>query len=70
MELKLAKAEIYEPRKLPELQAKQAQLKAERLTLLREMDIEEWQLVPQYACKKCSDTGFLATGAACDCYRK
>ncbi len=70
MELKLAKAEIYEPRKLPELQAKQSQLKAERLSLLREMDIEEWQLAPQYACKKCSDTGFLKTGAACDCYRK
>ncbi|MBQ8375036.1 MAG: DnaD domain protein [Clostridia bacterium] len=70
MNMELAKAEIYAPQTLGALQEKQAAMQAEREAILREMGIEEWQLKPQYACKKCSDTGFLKSGAACDCYRK
>lgn len=68
MEIALAKAEVFEPQKLPELTDKKEALTKERKELLKELGIAEKQLVPQYKCKKCSDTGFLPSGAACDCY--
>ncbi len=69
MEISLAKAEVFEPEKLPSLKEKQGELIAERETLLAEMRIQEEQLLPQYECKKCKDTGFLPSGAPCDCYK-
>ncbi|MBQ8295362.1 MAG: DnaD domain protein [Clostridia bacterium] len=68
MELALAKAEVFEPTKLPALQQEKAALIAERKALLGTMGIEETQLLPQFACARCSDTGFLPSGVACDCY--
>ena len=41
----------------------------ERKGILSDLGISEMQLVPQYSCKKCSDTGFLPSGTACDCYK-
>ena len=35
---------------------------------LAKMGIEEKELVPQWHCTKCSDTGFLPDGRPCDCY--
>ena len=35
---------------------------------LAKMGIEEKELVPQWHCTKCSDTGFLPNGRPCDCY--
>ncbi|MBO5363146.1 MAG: DnaD domain protein [Clostridia bacterium] len=70
MNMELAKAEIYSPDTLPALQLKQAELVAERTQVLKALGIEEWQLLPQYECKKCSDSGFLKSGKACDCYKK
>ncbi|MBQ8319414.1 MAG: DnaD domain protein [Clostridia bacterium] len=70
MELSLAKAEIYDPSTLPKLINEQKSMQTERKTILQGMGIEEWQLTPQYACKKCEDTGFLKSGAACGCYEK
>jgi len=67
--MELAKAEIFQPDTLPTLKAKQTELVAERLQILSAMGIEEWQLLPQYECKKCSDSGFMADGKACDCYK-
>ena len=32
------------------------------------LHLTESDLKPKYACKKCSDTGFLPTGRPCDCY--
>ncbi len=69
MNMELAKAEIFQPDTLPTLKAKQTELVAERLQILSAMGIEEWQLLPQYECKKCSDSGFMADGKACDCYK-
>lgn len=70
MEISLAKAEIFEPKRLPDLQLEKQALTAERKELLKEMGLTESKLVPQYACKKCSDTGYTKTGTACDCYKK
>ncbi len=69
MEISLAKAEVFEPKKLPELKEWQASLLAEKVLLLSSMNITPEQLLPQYACEKCKDTGFLPNGVACDCYK-
>ncbi len=69
MQFELAKAEVFEPTKLPALKDRQAALLSERKSILTGMGIEESQLLPQYACAKCEDTGFLQNGAACGCYK-
>ncbi len=70
MEISLAKAEVFKPETLPALQREKLDLLENRKAVLRELGIDERSLVPQYACKKCSDTGFLPDGKACDCYHK
>ena len=69
MEISLAKAEVFEPTKLPLLTRQKAELLRERRDILDGLGIHEEELVPQYECGKCSDTGFLPSGAACDCYK-
>ena len=69
MEISLAKAEVFEPKKLPALLERKKALLAERRELLAEMGMKEIDLAPKFSCKKCSDTGFLANGTACDCYK-
>lgn len=69
MEISLAKAEVFEPQKLPALQARKTALLDERKNVLMSLGINEEDLKPQFACKKCSDTGFLPQGTACDCYK-
>ena len=69
MEIALAKAEVFEPSKLPALTEEKASLLQERRALLQTLGIEEWQLQTQYACTQCSDTGFLPSGVACNCYK-
>ena len=68
MEYELARAEISAPEKLPALQAEKRALLKERSDILKGMNLTETMLSPQYKCKKCSDTGFLSDGTACDCY--
>lgn len=68
MEFELAKAEISSPQSLPALQEEKKGLLAERNAILKEMQLTERMLTPQYKCQKCSDTGFLPSGTACDCY--
>ena len=70
MEISLAKAEVFEPQKLPALTAQKTALLQERGEILSGLGISEKDLLPQYTCKKCSDTGFLKSGKACDCYAK
>lgn len=70
MEISLAKAEVFHPENLPALEKEKAELLAKRKAVLQELGIDERALVPQYVCKKCSDTGFLPDGKACDCYKK
>ena len=69
MQLRLAKAEISGDGSLPTLQAEESALIARKKEILKRLGLTEAQLTPQYACKKCSDTGFLPSGKACDCYK-
>ena len=69
MEIALAKAEVFEPAKLPALKAQKKALLTERKEILSGLGIEEMQLLPQFSCKRCSDTGFLPDGTACSCYK-
>lgn len=69
MEIALAKAEVFEPMTLPALTEKKAGLLRERRNILDGMGIHEEDLLPQYTCTKCSDTGFLPSGVACNCYK-
>ena len=69
MEIALAKAEVFEPAKLPSLEKEKFELLSERKTILQTLKINEEDLSPQFVCKRCSDTGFLPSGAACDCYK-
>ncbi len=70
MEISLAKAEVFEPKTLPALKEEKSLLLAERKELLKEIGLTERDLLPQYTCKKCMDTGFTKAGTACDCYKK
>ncbi len=69
MEIALAKAEVFEPKTLPALTEKKAALLRERRSILEVLHIQEEDLLPQYTCEKCSDTGFLPSGVACNCYK-
>ena len=68
MEIALAKAEVFSPDNLPALKSQKRDLLTERKSILLELGIEEQELLPQFSCKKCSDTGFLPNGSACNCY--
>ncbi|MBQ7369362.1 MAG: DnaD domain protein [Clostridia bacterium] len=70
MEITLAKAEVFEPNKLPALETEKQELIKTRFAILKELGIKDEDLKPQYECKKCSDTGFLPNGTACNCYDK
>lgn len=67
-ERRAARAEAFGAKNLSELQEDIVKLKARKSALLSGMDMSESDLRPQYRCKKCSDTGFLPNGRACDCY--
>ena len=69
MEISLAKAEVFEPTKLPLLQKEKAELLQKRKAILEKLGIAESDLTPKFTCVKCSDTGFLPSGKACDCYK-
>ena len=68
MEIALAKAEVFEPKQLPLLEEQKSALLVERSKILQGLGITEAELSPQFSCRKCSDTGFLKSGAACNCY--
>jgi SOS response regulatory protein OraA/RecX len=70
MELDLAKAEMFRPEILPSLLEEKTGLLQERKGILRNLGLSEEDLLPKFTCKKCSDTGFLKNGKACDCYQK
>ena len=70
MEISLAKAEVFEPNKLPALLEKKNSLLQTRKRLLDEMGIREEDLTPRFQCAKCLDSGFLKSGVACDCYKR
>lgn len=68
-EIDLAKAEVFRQEQLPSLQERKRVLTQKRKALLQTIGLTEEALSPQFACKKCSDSGFLKNGVACDCYK-
>lgn len=70
MEIDLAKAEIFDIASLAKLQEEKEALLKKRREFLASVNLTEADLAPVYHCKKCSDTGFMKNGAACDCYTK
>ena len=68
-ELALAKAEAQGSDNVSSLRSTLNEIKAQRLKALQAVGITEKDLLPAYTCKKCSDTGFMADGRMCDCYR-
>ena len=69
LEIELAKAEFFAPERLPALEEKKKSLFKERKGVLEGLGILEEDLTVKCTCKKCSDTGFLPSGKACDCYK-
>lgn len=68
LEIELARAEVYNLGTLDDLKQKQEQLLSERASVLRKLGIKESDFTPTFKCEKCSDTGYLPSGVACDCY--
>ena len=64
------RAEAEFPERKEELEREFLAARHKRASLLREMGLKETDLVPVYTCSRCQDTGFLADGTACPCYRE
>lgn len=69
-EIELARAEVFAPETAREIRAKIDAARKERLNALARLNLTEEDLQPAFKCKKCSDTGYLPDGRACDCYKK
>lgn len=70
LELEHAKAELYEPEKVKEIELEQDAREFERAQALLLAGLTEADLLPVWSCARCSDTGYLPSGAACDCFSK
>ena len=70
LEIERAKAELYEPEKVGEIEREQEAREEERKRALLLAGVTEADLLPVWNCARCSDTGFLSSGAVCDCYEK
>lgn len=69
MEIQIAKAGLYAPITLPDLEARKKALLAEREQVLRSIGLTSADLEPKCRCQKCQDTGFLPNGKACRCWQ-
>lgn len=68
-EREAAKAEAFgREDTLPALQEKAESLRAKKAEALARLGLSEEDLIPRYACPRCSDTGFTPDGRACTCY--
>ena len=67
-ELELSRAEVHHSDKVPELRRVLEDFKERHKNALRLVGLTENDLLPNYECKKCSDTGFMKDGRMCDCY--
>lgn len=68
IQLRLAKATLYDKESLPALEIAHENMLRRRRELLASMGFTEEDLKPKYHCDKCNDTGFTADGRSCDCY--
>lgn len=67
-EIELAKAEVFSPDSAQLIREKLGLQKKARTDALKRLGLTDSDLLPKYACPKCSDTGFLPDGKICDCY--
>ena len=67
-EIELARAEVFSPDRAESLRRELQEWQQKRKRALTRLSLTEASLQPEYRCKKCSDTGFLPDGRACDCY--
>ena len=68
-EIALAKAEIFSPAEVPAIQNRIQSARAAMENALARLGLSEADFTPKFVCPKCSDTGFLENGKACDCYK-
>lgn len=69
-EIELTRAEEYgTAEQVKTLSQTLADLKERRRNALKAIAMTDDDLLPDYTCKKCSDTGFMKNGRMCDCYR-
>lgn len=53
---------------LMQIQARRRELEEQRIKALRRMHLTPEDLIPQYHCSICNDTGFTEEGKLCGCY--
>lgn len=71
LDIAIARAEIDEDeRREAQLRAEREDLLEARVEILKKHKYTEEDLLPNYFCDKCKDTGWQEDGKACDCYLK
>ncbi len=68
-EIELARAEVYSPGEADGLRELLEKAKRARTLALGKIGLTQEDLTPKFICPKCSDTGFLPDGKACDCFK-
>lgn len=68
LEVEAEKGEIKAKQKLVKLTQEQGRLRQQRLSIIERNGMTEEDLIPQWHCKKCQDTGYQEDGKLCDCY--
>lgn len=69
-EIELARAEVYgTEEQVKTLVQRLAESKERRRNALKAIAMTDNDLIANYTCKKCSDTGFMKDGRMCDCYK-
>lgn len=71
IEIAIARAVINDDEAMEaRLLAEKEDLIGERSKVIERYGFKDSDLIPAYKCEKCSDTGWLESGRACDCYDK
>lgn len=69
LEVSSDKGDFKAKQRLVKLTQEQGRLKQQRLAIIEMNGKTEDDLVAQYCCKKCNDTGYTEDGRLCDCYK-
>jgi hypothetical protein len=69
LEVASDKGDFKAKQRLVKLTQEQGRLKQQRLAIIEMNGKTEDDLVAQYGCQKCNDTGYTGDGRLCDCYK-
>lgn len=69
-EIELARAEVFSPEQVEQIKQRLSEAEKRRREALARLQLSENDFLPKYVCPKCSDSGFLPDGRACDCYQE